>query len=157
MMSLRRWLTAKYDWTGLSGKLYKSLPLTIIAFVLALIGVIYFAFIQNFELEKLLSSSDTQIVHYSLEPGHPLKAHHRDKSAEESACVESRTAIQEGAIRYARDARDVRTRLYPDFRPSCTMARQIYEAFMTGQTTQERDLLRAIALDDHYCGREVVC
>jgi len=28
MMSLRRWLTAKYDWTGLSGLLYKSFALT---------------------------------------------------------------------------------------------------------------------------------
>ncbi len=112
---------------------------------------------HNFELEKLLSSSDTQIVYYSLEAGHQLKAHYRDKSAEESACVEFRKAIQAGAIRYAQDARDIRTKIYPGFCPSLTMARQIYEAFMTGQTTQEQDLLRVIALDDHYCGREVVC
>ncbi len=42
MMSLRRWLTSQYDWTGLSGLLYKSLPLTIIAFLLTAIGVIGF-------------------------------------------------------------------------------------------------------------------
>lgn len=54
MMSLRRWLTAKYDWTGLSGLLYKSLPLTIIAFLLAAIGVIAFANSQYWELESIM-------------------------------------------------------------------------------------------------------
>ena len=54
MMSLRRYLTAAYDWTGLSGLLYKSLPLTIIAFVLIFLGVIAFAFSVQFELERML-------------------------------------------------------------------------------------------------------
>ncbi|OJX91654.1 MAG: hypothetical protein BGP01_02160 [Paludibacter sp. 47-17] len=54
MMSLRRYLTAKYDWTGLSGLLYKSLPVSIAAFVLVLVGVMAFALSVNFELETLL-------------------------------------------------------------------------------------------------------
>jgi len=54
MMSLRRWLTSKYDWTGLSGLLYKSLPLTIIAFLLAAIGVIVFANNQLWELASIM-------------------------------------------------------------------------------------------------------
>lgn len=54
MMSLRRYLTAKYDWTGLSGLMYKSLPLTIAAFVLTLAGVMAFAFSVGFELEKMV-------------------------------------------------------------------------------------------------------
>lgn len=54
MMSLRRWLTAKYDWTGLSGLLYKSLPVTITAFVLTFIGVMAFAFSVGFDMETLL-------------------------------------------------------------------------------------------------------
>ena len=54
MMSLRRYLTAAYDWTGLSGILYKSLPLTIIAFVLIFLGVIAFAFSVQFDLERML-------------------------------------------------------------------------------------------------------
>jgi quinone-modifying oxidoreductase subunit QmoC len=54
MMSLRRWLTSKYDWTGLSGLLYKSLPLTIIAFLLAAIGVIAFANNQFWELKSIM-------------------------------------------------------------------------------------------------------
>jgi quinone-modifying oxidoreductase subunit QmoC len=54
MMALRRWLTAKYDWTGLSGLLYKSLPLTIAAFVLTLLGVNLYASDVNFDLKHLM-------------------------------------------------------------------------------------------------------
>ncbi|MDD3161018.1 MAG: 4Fe-4S dicluster domain-containing protein [Bacteroidales bacterium] len=54
MMSLRRYLTAKYDWTGLSGLMYKSLPLSIAAFVLTLVGVLIFAFSVDFVLEKMV-------------------------------------------------------------------------------------------------------
>lgn len=54
MMSLRRYLTARYDWTGLSGRLYKSLPVSIAAFVFVFVGVMAFAMSVNFELETLL-------------------------------------------------------------------------------------------------------
>lgn len=54
MMAMRRWLTAKYDWTGLSGLLYKSLPIAISAFVLVTLLVLGFAFKQDFELEKMI-------------------------------------------------------------------------------------------------------
>lgn len=54
MMSLRRWLTSKYDWTGLSGLMYKSLTLSLAAFVLTFAGVIVFAASVDFELEKMV-------------------------------------------------------------------------------------------------------
>ena len=54
MMSLRRYLTAKYDWTGLSGKMYKSLPISIAAFILTFIGVMAFVFSVGSDLEKML-------------------------------------------------------------------------------------------------------
>jgi len=54
MMSLRRYLTGKYDWTGLSGLLYKSLPLTLTAFILTLAGVIAFVVSVGFDLERML-------------------------------------------------------------------------------------------------------
>ena len=59
MMSLRRWLTSKYDWTGLSGLLYKSLPLSLAAFVLVIVGVISFAASVDFELEKMVHFGHT--------------------------------------------------------------------------------------------------
>ena len=54
MMALRRWLTTKYDWTRLSGLLYKSSLATILAFVLTTIAVIAFAFLKNFEAEPIM-------------------------------------------------------------------------------------------------------
>ncbi|RLD44163.1 MAG: hypothetical protein DRI86_08175 [Bacteroidetes bacterium] len=54
MMSLRRYLTAKYDWTGLSGLLYKYLGLAIFAFLLFIALVIGFAASQDFNLEKIM-------------------------------------------------------------------------------------------------------
>jgi len=40
MMSLRRWLTSVYDWTGLSGLLYRSLPFSILAFALTTLAAL---------------------------------------------------------------------------------------------------------------------
>jgi hypothetical protein len=54
MMSLRRWLTAKYDWTGLSGLLYRSLSASLTAFILLAVVVVAFAYYQGFGTGKLL-------------------------------------------------------------------------------------------------------
>jgi ferredoxin len=54
MMSLRRWLTAQYDWTGFSGLMYKSLFLSLAAFILVFAGVMAFAFSVGFELERMM-------------------------------------------------------------------------------------------------------
>jgi ferredoxin len=54
MMSLRRWLTVEYDWTRLSGLLYKSLPLSIIAFIITALGVIAFGAYEKFELKTVM-------------------------------------------------------------------------------------------------------
>jgi ferredoxin len=52
MMSLRRWLTAQYDWTGLSGLLYKSLFVTVILFILSAAGVVLYS--EQKDLDKLM-------------------------------------------------------------------------------------------------------
>lgn len=54
MMSLRRWLMSKYDWTGLSGLLYKSLFLTWTALILVAIGVLGYAFSTGFDVGKIM-------------------------------------------------------------------------------------------------------
>jgi quinone-modifying oxidoreductase subunit QmoC len=54
MMSLRRWLTSEYDWTKLSGLLYRSLSLTIIAFIITTVGVIAFSTLENFNLKTIM-------------------------------------------------------------------------------------------------------
>jgi len=47
-------LTGQYDWTGLSGLLYKSLPISLAAFILTFVGVIAFVVSVGFELEKMV-------------------------------------------------------------------------------------------------------
>ncbi len=54
MMSLRRWLSSKYDWTGLSGLLYRSLPVSILFFLIAIAGVIGFSYYENYNLETIM-------------------------------------------------------------------------------------------------------
>jgi quinone-modifying oxidoreductase subunit QmoC len=54
MMSLRRWLTSEYDWTKLSGLLYRSLPLTVIAFIITAIGVLGYSISENFDLKTIM-------------------------------------------------------------------------------------------------------
>ncbi len=54
MMTLRRWLTAEYDWTKLSGLLYRSLPAAILAMVLAAAGVLAFSFSKGLNLETIM-------------------------------------------------------------------------------------------------------
>ena len=54
MMTLRRWLTSKYDWTGLSGLLYSSIPALIIGFVLVAVLIIGIGFTKHFNIEAIM-------------------------------------------------------------------------------------------------------
>lgn len=54
MMSLRRWLTSKYDWTGFSGLMYKSLGASVTGFVLLAVAVIGFGFLMEFSMADML-------------------------------------------------------------------------------------------------------
>ncbi|MEA2041349.1 MAG: 4Fe-4S dicluster domain-containing protein [Bacteroidota bacterium] len=54
MMALRRWLTAKYDWTGLSGLLYKSFIASLLGFILTAAAVIFFVFYKEFDTEAIM-------------------------------------------------------------------------------------------------------
>lgn len=54
MMSLRRWITAKYDWTGLSGLFYKYIAAYIIGFLLIIAGVLVFASSKDFNQEVIM-------------------------------------------------------------------------------------------------------
>jgi ferredoxin len=56
MMSLRRWLTASYDWTGISGLLYRSSLATFLIFVLVAAGVIVFALMKNLDQALIMNA-----------------------------------------------------------------------------------------------------
>lgn len=49
MMSLRRWLIASYDWTGISGLLFRSLTATVVALTIVAVAVIVFAITMGFD------------------------------------------------------------------------------------------------------------
>jgi ferredoxin len=54
MMSLRRWLTSVYDWTKLSGLLYRSLFAATMAMTIVAVAVIVVSFFKGFDTEKLM-------------------------------------------------------------------------------------------------------
>ncbi len=54
MMSLRRYLTVKYDWTGLSGLLYRYIGVTLSAFILLALIVVGVGASLNFDLHKIM-------------------------------------------------------------------------------------------------------
>ena len=54
MMSLRRWLTSVYDWTKLSGLLYRSLVFTVLGMAILAVGVIGYGFSAGFDPGLLL-------------------------------------------------------------------------------------------------------
>lgn len=59
MMTLRRWLTSQYDWTKLSGLLFRYLIVAVIAMVVAAIGVLAYGFSINFNLETIMHTGHT--------------------------------------------------------------------------------------------------
>ncbi|MBD9501711.1 HAD family hydrolase [Pseudomonas sp. PDM23] len=113
-------------------------------------------FDQNFMLEQLLSADDAQVNHYRLDTdGTPL-AQYQALEDEELAAREIRHQIQSGALAYLTDVLDVRATLHADFLPPRELARDIWSTFSENPDEDERQLLKRLVLDDHYCGRGLV-
>lgn len=111
---------------------------------------------HSFELEKLLSAHDAQLLNYTLSDDCKPVPSFRDLSARELQCAQVRDEIQRGALRYVEDAVAARRNLYPKFSPNLEWARRLYELFISDLSAAERDILNQFALDDFYCGRGVV-
>ena len=107
---------------------------------------------QSFLLEKMLSSNDEQVIRYSVS-GHPK---FRDPQAATAAAVEVRKQMQEGAIAFVEEA--VRFSDGMGRTPVIGQDRchQLYSAFVERLSEGEKDVFRALALDDFYCGRGFV-
>lgn len=110
----------------------------------------------SFDVEKLLSSTEPQVEFYEISTNGEVQACYRDLSPAEIEAHNIREEIRRGALDYVEDARKVRETLLPDFRPSCWTAHMLLEAFLTGRSARESELLSKIVLDDHYCGRGLV-
>jgi len=54
MMSARRYLTSVYDWTGLSGLFFKSVPALIFALILVAVSIIGVGYAKQFNTESIM-------------------------------------------------------------------------------------------------------
>ncbi len=111
---------------------------------------------QSFDLEKLLSSDEAQIIRYMRTPGGALAPEFRVLSRDEVLCQPIRAEIRKGALQFVEDAIDIRTRLHGDFVVPTALGRQLYEVLVKQPSEREVALLREVVLDDYYCGRDLV-
>ncbi|MCP1688389.1 FMN phosphatase YigB (HAD superfamily) [Pseudomonas nitroreducens] len=111
---------------------------------------------QSFQLEKLLSADETQLLRYELDgDGRAIGRFLSQTEQERDACA-TRYAIQQGALAYVADARDLRERLHPGLRPPRELAQRLWALFIDRPSAAEDELLQRLTLDDHYCGRGYV-
>ncbi len=113
-------------------------------------------YLRSFELEKLFSSSDGQVVKYALGDGLSVKALHRELSPEERRGDVFRTELRHGVLQFAKDALQIRSTLLSSFAPSLEVSRALADEFFSKHSADELKLLGHVMLDDHYCGRGVV-
>lgn len=113
-------------------------------------------FLRSFELEKLLSSNDAQVVKYVSADGLNVVACHRELSEAEEGCKAFRQDLQNGILQFARDAVKIRTTLLGSFAPSMDVSAALATEFFSQHSKDELELLSQVVLDDHYCGRGVV-
>lgn len=113
-------------------------------------------FASSFELEKMLSADDAQVIRYELDAAGNAHAQYRDLSSLERQSAAFREDLQTGACDFVKDARQIRASLFPDFKPSTQVARELYEEFIVHTSDTENACLKNVFLDDYYCGRGVV-
>lgn len=110
----------------------------------------------NFDIEKLMSSTDAQVEFYEILDDGQIKGHFRQLDLIELQANPIRDEIRRGVMDFTLDARKIREKVYPQFKPSIWTAKMIIEAFFTNRSKKEIELLSQIVLDDHYCGRGLV-
>jgi predicted HAD superfamily hydrolase len=107
---------------------------------------------RSFLLEKMLSASDEQLMHYAADGTRKF----REMQAYVGAGQEAREAVQRGAIRFITDAARFRDTLDPTMTITPKRAQDLFERFVTEQSEDEKHAFAKLALDDFYCGRGVV-
>jgi predicted HAD superfamily hydrolase/LmbE family N-acetylglucosaminyl deacetylase len=110
---------------------------------------------HNFDIERLLSADDTQVVAYqAADDG--VRPVMRESSIAELESRPMRAAIRSGIRDYVDDVKAIQSGLKPDFVIPAAVAEACFEAFVTTLSADDRVVLDTLALDDHYCGRGVV-
>lgn len=113
---------------------------------------------QSFELEKLLSSNEKQVLHYRLDGNGADKVTPRFREADidDEQTRALRAEIQAGAFAFVDDIIDIKTHLYPGFEFPPQLAADLFDALVDHLSEDERALFSSIVLDDFYCGRGLV-
>ncbi|WP_413891186.1 rhamnan synthesis F family protein [Candidatus Aalborgicola defluviihabitans] len=111
---------------------------------------------QSFDLEKLLSSDEAQIVRYNIMPSGAVAPEVRVLSSDEVQSQSIRAEIRKGALKFVQDAVTTRTNLLENYVVPVSLGRGLYEAFVKNASEREVALLRELVLDDYYCGRDLV-
>ncbi|HRB96446.1 MAG TPA: rhamnan synthesis F family protein [Nitrosomonas sp.] len=111
---------------------------------------------ESFSLEKLLSSDDAQIVSYRQADSGDILPEFRHLADEERLSMLKRAEIRRGIMDFVNQSIMIRDKLVSDFKVPPDIAIDLFEEFIAHPSQAEQDILGALVLDDHYCGRGIV-
>lgn len=111
---------------------------------------------ESFSLEKLLSSDDAQVVRYLQTDNGEVRPEFRELADEERGSMTTRAEIRRGIMDFVTQSITIRDKLVGDFKVPPDIATNLFEEFIEHPSQSEKDILSALVLDDHYCGRGIV-
>ena len=115
-----------------------------------------YLFRESFLVEKMLGCDDPQVVKYGFNGEGELTAGYNEATAADPRTREIRHALQEGALSFVADALAVKKSLVPALEVPTDLAVALFERFAKDLAPAEKEIVSALVLDDHYCGRGLV-
>ncbi|WP_449369646.1 rhamnan synthesis F family protein [Thiomonas sp.] len=112
--------------------------------------------VHSFEVEQLLSSDEAQVLHYVRGASGTIEQVRQSLSHQELAARPSRKELRRGAMDFIDAVIAVHHDLLPGFEVPAECAEGLFKAWADKPSAAEREALRALVLDDHYCGRGVI-
>ncbi|MEN6450480.1 MAG: rhamnan synthesis F family protein [Thermoguttaceae bacterium] len=112
-------------------------------------------YLNSFTLEKMLGSSEGQLIRYTQQDGDVIGVH-RPLSKSEREGNQARLEIRKGMLQYMDDVVQLRAKVFPDFRPPLALPQELFVALVGNQSPAERAVIRQLVLDDFYCGQGLV-
>ncbi|EQB14569.1 hypothetical protein L284_12850 [Novosphingobium lindaniclasticum LE124] len=109
-------------------------------------------FLHSFLIEKMLSASDRQVMRYTGDG----EIEFRDFQENEDKGADTRTEMQDAAIKFITEAATIRDDLLGEFTVSSKLCETLFARFSTHLSPNERRVFENLALDDFYCGRGIV-
>ena len=113
-------------------------------------------YLKSFELEKLLSSNDGQVIKFIADDNNFVHAECRELSIEELSSKILRDDLHKGAMQFVKNANQIRQDLLQSFTPSINVSKALVTEFLERKSDKETVIISKIKIDDHYCGRGIV-